>query len=329
MTAEHMSARRAPLLEARGLTRHYHLSRGLLRGTALVRALDGVSFSLAPSQTLAVVGESGCGKSTLARQVTMIETPTAGALLLDGADVAHADRAQRKRLRPQVQMVFQNPYASLNPRRTVGALLEEPLVIHRGGAASDRRAQALAMMEKVGLRREHYGRYPHMFSGGQRQRIAVARALMLGPRLVVADEPISALDVSIQAQVLNLLLDLQQELGIAYLFIAHNLQVVRHIADTVMVMYLGKAVEQGPKAAIFAQPLHPYTQALLASTPSLERARRTRATVVAAEPPSPLESGTGCAFRARCPRAVDRCAEEIPQPRTIGSITVACHRADE
>ena len=259
----------APLLEARDLTRHYHLSRGLLRGTAVVRALDGVSFSLAPSQTLAVVGESGCGKSTLARQVTMIETPTAGALLLDGADVAHADRTERKRLRPQVQMVFQNPYASLNPRRTVGALLEEPLAIHRRGTAADRRARALAMMEKVGLRREHYGRYPHMFSGGQRQRIAVARALMLGPRLVVADEPISALDVSIQAQVLNLLLDLQQELEIAYLFIAHNLQVVRHIADNVMVMYLGKAVEQGPKAAIFTQPLHPYTQALLASTPSI------------------------------------------------------------
>jgi dipeptide transport system ATP-binding protein len=319
----------APLLEARGLTRHYHVSRGLLRGTAVVRALDGVSVSLAPSQTLAVVGESGCGKSTLARQVTMIETPTAGALLLDGADVAHADRTQRKRLRPQVQMVFQNPDASLNPRRTVGALLEEPLAIHRRGTAADRRAHALAMMEKVGLRREHYGRYPHMFSGGQRQRIAVARALMLGPRLVVADEPISALDVSIQAQVLNLLLDLQQELEIAYLFIAHNLQVVRHIADTVMVMYLGKAVEQGPKAAIFAQPLHPYTQALLASTPSIERARRTRAPGVAAEPPSPLEARAGCAFRARCPRAVERCAAEVPQPRTIGAITVACHRAGE
>ena len=318
-----------PLLEARDLTRHYQVSRGLLRGTALVRALDGVSFSLAPSQTLAVVGESGCGKSTLARQVTMIEAPTTGALLLDGADVAHADRAQRKRLRPQVQMVFQNPYASLNPRRTVGALLEEPLTIHRRGAAADRRARALAMMQKVGLRREHYGRYPHMFSGGQRQRIAVARALMLGPRLVVADEPISALDVSIQAQVLNLLLDLQQELDIAYLFIAHNLQVVRHIADNVMVMYLGKAVEQGPKGAIFAQPLHPYTQALLASTPSIGRARRTRVAVAPAEPPSPLEARTGCAFRARCPRAVARCAEEVPQPRTIGAITVACHRAGE
>jgi dipeptide transport system ATP-binding protein len=198
------------LLEARNLARHYRVSKGFLRGTVLVRALDGVSFELAQGRTLAVVGESGCGKSTLARQVTMVEAPTSGELLLDGRDFAHADRALRQRLRPDVQMVFQNPYASLNPRRTVGALLEEPLDIHRRGTRRERRDKALAIMDKVGLRREHYGRYPHMFSGGQRQRIAVARALMLDPRLVVADEPISALDVSIQAQVLNLLLDLQQ-----------------------------------------------------------------------------------------------------------------------
>ena len=317
------------LLEARDLVRHYRVSKGFLRGTMLVRALDGVSFDLAQGRTLAVVGESGCGKSTLARQVTMIETPTAGALLLDGQDVAHADRALRRRLRPQVQMVFQNPFASLNPRRTVGALLEEPLEIHRRGTRGERRERALAIMGKVGLRREHYGRYPHMFSGGQRQRIAVARALMLDPRLVVADEPTSALDVSIQAQVLNLLLDLQQELGIAYLFIAHNLQVVRHIADAVLVMYLGKAVEQGPKDAIFARPLHPYTQALFASTPSLGRARRTAAATAPSEPPSPLDTISGCAFRTRCPRAIARCAIEVPAPATIGSITVACHRAGE
>ena len=318
-----------PLLEARGLARHYRISRGFMRGTTLVRALDGISFTLQQGKTLAVVGESGCGKSTLARQVTMIETPTSGALLIDGADVAHADSVTRKRLRPQVQMVFQNPYASLNPRRTVGALLEEPLVIHRRGSARERRDRALAIMAKVGLRREHYDRYPHMFSGGQRQRIAVARALMLDPRLVVADEPISALDVSIQAQVLNLLLDLQQEFRIAYLFIAHNLQVVRHIADTVVVMYLGKAVEQGSKEAIFARPLHPYTQALLASTPSLTRARRVRSAIPTAEPPSPLEAVTGCAFRTRCPRAIARCAVEVPLPATIGATTVACHRANE
>jgi len=319
----------ATLLEARDLVRHYRVSKGFLRGTMLVRALDGVSFELVQGRTLAVVGESGCGKSTLARQVTMIETPTAGALLLDGQDVAHADRALRGRLRPQVQMVFQNPYASLNPRRTVGALLEEPLEIHRRGARRERRERALAIMDKVGLRREHYGRYPHMFSGGQRQRIAVARALMLDPRLVVADEPTSALDVSIQAQVLNLLLDLQQEFGIAYLFIAHNLQVVRHIADAVLVMYLGKAVEQGPKEAIFARPLHPYTQALFASTPNLGRARRIVDAAAPSEPPSPLDAISGCAFRTRCPRAIERCAIEVPASTTIGSITVACHRAAE
>ena len=319
----------ATLLEARDLVRHYRVSKGFLRGTMLVRALDGVSFELVQGRTLAVVGESGCGKSPLARQVTMIETPTAGALLLDGQDVAHADRALRGRLRPQVQMVFQNPYASLNPRRTVGALLEEPLEIHRRGTRRERRERALAIMDKVGLRREHYGRYPHMFSGGQRQRIAVARALMLDPRLVVADEPTSALDVSIQAQVLNLLLDLQQEFGIAYLFIAHNLQVVRHIADAVRVMYLGKAVEQGPKEAIFARPLHPYTQALFASTPNLGRARRIVDAAAPSEPPSPLDAISGCAFRTRCPRAIERCAIEVPAPTTIGSITVACHRAAE
>ncbi|HSC98672.1 MAG TPA: dipeptide ABC transporter ATP-binding protein [Casimicrobiaceae bacterium] len=320
---------RAPLLEARELARHYRVSRGFMRGSIDVRALDGVSFTLAHGKTLAVVGESGCGKSTLARQVTMIETPTAGSLLLEGADVAHADRAARKRLRPRVQMVFQNPYASLNPRRTVGALLEEPLVIHRRGSPRERREKALAILHKVGLRREHYARYPHMFSGGQRQRIAVARALMLDPPLVVADEPISALDVSIQAQVLNLLLDLQQELAIAYLFIAHNLQVVRHIADTVLVMYLGKAVEQGAKDAIFARPLHPYTQALLASTPSLGRARQVRRDAPAAEPPSPLDRVAGCAFRTRCVRAIARCAVDTPVARTIGGVMVACHRAEE
>ncbi|MGH8713910.1 MAG: dipeptide ABC transporter ATP-binding protein, partial [Casimicrobiaceae bacterium] len=249
----------APLLQAERLTRYYAVSRGALRAKGIVRALDGVSFTVRAGETLAVVGESGCGKSTLARQVTMIERPTSGALRLGGADVAQADRATLKRLRPTVQMIFQNPYASLNPRKKIGTLLEEPLAINAGGDATARRAAAQAMMTKVGLRPEHYRRYPHMFSGGQRQRIAVARALMLGPRLVVADEPISALDVSIQAQVLNLMMDLQQDMGIAYLFISHNLQVVRHIADAVAVMYLGKIVEYGPKAGVFARPAHPYT----------------------------------------------------------------------
>jgi dipeptide transport system ATP-binding protein len=262
------------LLEARALTRHYRLPGGYWAKRGVVRALDGVSFTLREGRTLAVVGESGSGKSTLARQVTMVETPTSGELLLDGRDVAHATRAERRALRPQVQMVFQNPFASLNPRRTVRALLEEPLAIQHRGSREERREAALAMLAKVGMRPEHLGRYPHMFSGGQRQRIAVARALMLNPRLVVADEPISALDASTQAQVLNLLADLQQEFGVAYLFIAHNLQVVRLIADDVIVMHLGRAVEQGPKEAIFENPRHPYTKTLLASTPSIHRRRR-------------------------------------------------------
>ena len=264
------------LLQAIDLKKHYPVKKGFFAPERLVKALDGVSFSLERGKTLAVVGESGCGKSTLGRLLTMIETPTGGELYYQGQDLLKHDPQAQKLRRQKIQIVFQNPYGSLNPRKKVGQILEEPLLINSSLSREARREKALAMMAKVGLRTEHYGRYPHMFSGGQRQRIAVARALMLRPRLVVADEPISALDVSIQAQVLNLLLDLQQELGVAYLFIAHNLQVVRHIADDVMVMYLGKAVEQGRKEAIFAHPKHPYTRALLASTPSLRRGRPTR-----------------------------------------------------
>jgi dipeptide transport system ATP-binding protein len=226
-------------------------------------------------------------------------------------------------------MVFQNPYASLNPRKKVGTLLEEPLAINSDLDAGARQEAARAMMARVGLRPEHYSRYRHMFSGGQRQRIAVARALMLHPRLVVADEPVSALDVSIQAQVLNLLMDLQRDLGMAYLFISHNLQVVRHIADTVLVMYLGKIVEDGPKDAIFARPAHPYTRALLASTPSLGgRARRERI-VLEGELPSPLRPPSGCAFHTRCPHAIARCRSETPALEPLGAVRVACLRAAE
>jgi len=319
------------LLEARTLSRHYTLSRGLFRAQGLVRALDGVSFTLLDGETLAVVGESGCGKSTLARAVTMIERPTSGGLRLDGTDVVAADRGTLKRLRPLVQMVFQNPYASLNPRKKVGTLLEEPLQINTELDPAARSDAARAMMAKVGLRAEHYHRYPHMFSGGQRQRIAVARALMLHPRLVVADEPLSALDVSIQAQVLNLLMDLQRDLGIAYLFISHNLQVVRHIADAVLVMYLGKIVEEGPKGAIFARPAHPYTRALLASTPSLggQGAPRRQRIVLKGELPSPLAPPAGCAFHTRCPHAVERCRSEVPALEALRDVRVACHRAAE
>ncbi|MDQ6917633.1 MAG: dipeptide ABC transporter ATP-binding protein [Pseudomonadota bacterium] len=350
-----MTSAAAPLLEARALARHYAVSRGPFRPKGLVRALDGVSFSVSEGETLAIVGESGCGKSTLARQVTMIERPTSGELRLGGDDVAHADRATLQRLRPQVQMVFQNPYASLNPRKQVMTLLEEPLAINSSLSAAARRDAARAMMARVGLRPEHERRYPHMFSGGQRQRIAVARALMLHPRLLVADEPVSALDVSIQAQVLNLLMDLQQDMGIAYLFISHNLQVVRHIAEKVAVLYLGKIVESGPKALVFSRPAHPYTRALLASTPSLrstsrrraghaavthaEAARQTSAPGIAAlqrtgtalkgEPPSPLHPPSGCAFHGRCPYAIERCRIEAPLLESFDGALVACHRVAE
>ncbi|HTR57148.1 MAG TPA: dipeptide ABC transporter ATP-binding protein [Casimicrobiaceae bacterium] len=319
----------APLLETRALSRHYVISRGLFRAKGLVRALDGVSFTLRDRETLAVVGESGCGKSTLARAVTMIERPTSGALELAGTDVIGADRATLKRLRPLVQMVFQNPYASLNPRKKVGTLLEEPLAINTDLAPAQRREAARAIMAKVGLRPEHYHRYPHMFSGGQRQRIAVARALMLQPRLVVADEPLSALDVSIQAQVLNLLMDLQRDLGIAYLFISHNLQVVRHIADTVLVMYLGKVVEEGAKEAIFTRPAHPYTRALLASTPSLGGKAGRERLGVKGELPSPLNPPAGCTFHTRCPHAIERCRSDVPLLEPFGMVRVACLRAAE
>jgi dipeptide transport system ATP-binding protein len=231
------------VMEARDLTRHYAIGGGLFSRKATVRAVEGVSFTLRRGQTLAVVGESGCGKSTLARVATLLEPPTGGQILLDGVDVA--DAAGRRRARLGVQMVFQNPYGSLNPRKTVGAILEEPLAINSRGDARAREAASRAMMAKVGLRHDQFGRYPHMFSGGQRQRIAIARALMLNPQVVVADEPVSALDVSIQAQVLNLLMDLQDEFRLAYLFISHDLSVVRHIAAEVMVMYCGRPVEGG------------------------------------------------------------------------------------
>jgi dipeptide transport system ATP-binding protein len=236
------------VLQARDLTRYYDVAQGFLKPAAQVKALNGVSFELQAGKTLAVVGESGCGKSTLARQLTLIEPPTSGSLLLEGQDAATAGKAELKAMRTKVQMVFQNPYASLNPRQKIGTQLGEPLAINTSLSASEREERVRAMMTRVGLRPEHYYRYPHMFSGGQRQRIAIARAMMLNPKIVVADEPTSALDVSIQAQVLNLFMDLQEEFNTAYVFISHNLAVVEHVADDLMVMYLGRAVEVVPRA---------------------------------------------------------------------------------
>ena len=295
------------VLEAKDLRREYDVRRGMFGGHATVKALAGVSFTLEAGKTLAVVGESGSGKSTLARLLTMIEEPTSGQLWIHGVDVARADAATRKRLRRDVQIVFQNPYGSLNPRKTVGATLEEPLLVNTSMSAAERAAAARDMMAKVGLRPEHYARYPHMFSGGQRQRIAIARALMLRPKVVVLDEPVSALDVSIRAQVLKLLADLQQELQLAYVFVSHDLSVVKHIADRVMVVYLGRVVEVGTRDAVFNAPEHPYTRALLSATPIADPRARKQRIILVGELPSPFDPPPGCPFNPRCPLVRDRC----------------------
>jgi dipeptide transport system ATP-binding protein len=317
----------APVVVADNLKRVYEVRRGLFKEPGRLQAVGGISFTIQPGKTLAVVGESGCGKSTLARMVTLIEKPTEGRLKLDGVDAVNPPPHEAKRLRRTVQFVFQNPYGSLNPRKKVGAILEEPLIINTKLSGAERAARAREMMAKVGLRPEHYGRYPHMFSGGQRQRIAIARALMLNPKLVVADEPVSALDVSIQAQVLNLLADLQAEMGLAYLFISHDLGVVRHIAHDLLVMYLGHAVEHGPKERVYARPLHPYTRALLASTPGITGVKRERI-VLKGELPSPLNPPMGCVFSTRCPFVTERCKVERPPLRPLDGRMVACHYAD-
>jgi len=317
------------VLTARDLTRHYEIAQGLFKPHALVRALNGVSFDLQAGKTLAVVGESGCGKSTLARALTLIEEPTSGSLQIAGHEVKGANHETRKQLRRDVQMVFQNPYASLNPRQKIGDQLAEPLVINTSLSRVERRERVQAMMKQVGLRPEHYQRYPHMFSGGQRQRIALARAMMLRPKVLVADEPTSALDVSIQAQVLNLFMDLQQEFGTAYVFISHNLAVVRHVADDVLVMYLGRPAEMGPADKLYERPLHPYTQALLSATPAIHPDPDKPKIKIQGELPNPLNPPSGCAFHKRCPYATERCKTEVPELRLLDERQVACHHAEQ
>ncbi|MCA3559458.1 MAG: ABC transporter ATP-binding protein [Aestuariivirga sp.] len=313
------------VVTARGLARYYTVSRGAFSGSATLKALDGASFTIERGKTLAVVGESGCGKSTLARLVTMIETPTSGSLNIGGEEIVGASAATLKALRSRVQIVFQNPYGSLNPRQKIGHALEEPLLVNTTMGAKERSGKAREMMASVGLRPEHYDRYPHMFSGGQRQRIAIARALMLNPELLVLDEPVSALDVSIQAQVLNLLADLQERLNLAYLFISHDLSVVRHIANDVMVMYLGRAVEHGPRDAVFGNPQHPYTKALLSATPQPNPERKRERIVLTGELPSPLNPPSGCTFHTRCPWAFEPCAHLNPALLAQDGSLVACH----
>ena len=307
------------VLEGRALTRFYPISRGPLRRGDVVKALNGADFKLQAGKTLAIVGESGCGKSTLARLITMIEEPSSGELLIDGKP-ASAGRETRR----AVQIIFQDPFGSLNPRHKVGRILEEPLLLNTDDSSAVRRRKAEAMMERVGLRPEHYDRYPHMFSGGQRQRIAIARALMLQPRVLVLDEPVSALDLSIQAQVLNILTDLQEEFGLAYVFISHDLSVVRHIADDVMVMYLGKVVEHGPATELFASPRHPYTLALLSATPIADPTHEKHRITLAGELPSPLDPPPGCPFHPRCWKAEAICRQEVPQ-LDDQKVRAACH----
>ncbi|WP_394124976.1 peptide ABC transporter ATP-binding protein [Psychrobacter nivimaris] len=315
------------VLKADNLHKHYPVSQGLGKAKAYVKALNGVSFELEAGKTLAVVGESGCGKSTLARQLTLIESPTHGELFINDEGTAGYSRKALKELRTEIQMVFQNPYGSLNPRHTIGYQLTEPLDIHTKLSKEEKRDKINEMMRHVGLRPEHAGRYPHMFSGGQRQRIALARAMMLNPKIVVADEPTSALDVSIQAQVLNLFMDLQDEYLTAYVFISHNLSVVRHVADDVMVMYLGQAVEHGPKEAIYNAPKHPYTIALLAAAPTVNGHKNDL--TLQGELPSPLNPPSGCALHKRCPYAKQQCSEVEPQLREWDGRLVACLRLEE
>lgn len=316
------------VLQAKGLTRDYAVKRGVFTKQAIVHALADVSFDLESGKTLAVVGESGSGKSTLARLITMIETPTAGALTINGVDLSTASAADRKALRREVQIVFQNPYGSLNPRQTIGDALEEPLIVNTSLSRADRQKAVAEMMRRVGLRPEFADRYPHMFSGGQRQRIAIARALMLRPKILVLDEPVSALDVSIRAQVLNLLAELQQEFGLAYLFISHDLSVVRHIADRVMVIYLGHAVEVASRDVLFANPQHPYTRALLSATPVADPHHKKERIVLQGEMPSPFNPPSGCAFHPRCPLAMRECSERAPELEEKQSRLVACFAAE-
>jgi dipeptide transport system ATP-binding protein len=318
----------APILEAHDLVKHYEVARGMFSAPGMVQAVAGISFTLEEKKTLAVVGESGSGKSTLARMLTLIEPPTAGRLSIAGTDVTEAAGHRLKLLRSTIQMVFQNPYGSLNPRQTIRKTLEEPLLVNTPMPAAERRAAAEDMLSRVGLRPEHADRYPHMFSGGQRQRIAIARALMLRPKIIVLDEPVSALDVSVRAQVLNLLSDLQQEFSLAYVFVSHDLSVVRHIADEVLVMYLGGVAEHATKEALFAEPRHPYTRALLSATPMADPAHKKERIVLSGELPSPFDPPSGCVFHPRCPIAFDRCRVEKPAVTGVAGHLAACHAAE-
>ncbi len=324
-----------PLLEVRDLTKHFPVVRGAIfrRQVGSVRAVDGISFSIRPNETLGLVGESGCGKTTTGNAVLQLETPTSGDVIFEGRNLVELPIAEQRRARRHMQMIFQDPFGSLNPRMSVGKIIEEPLGVHKiGDSRQERRDRVAELLRLVGLSPNHSVRYPHEFSGGQRQRIALARALAVQPTFLVCDEPVSALDVSIQAQIINLFLDLQDQLGVAYLFISHDLKVVRQISDRIAVMYLGKIVELAPGADLYSHPLHPYSRALLSAVPVPDpdiEANRERI-ILAGDVPSPVDPPSGCRFHPRCPWAVERCSVEDPAEREIlPGRFVACHFAED
>jgi oligopeptide transport system ATP-binding protein len=320
------------LLRLDALRMHFPITRGMFRRqVGTIRAVDGISFDIARGKTLGLVGESGCGKSTAGRTILRLYDPTDGRIVFDGREITGMAGETLRRLRPRMQMIFQDPQACLNPRMTVGSIVAEPLAEHGAARARERRERIRELLAAVGLNPKFADRYPHEFSGGQRQRIGIARAIALNPDFIVCDEPIAALDVSIQAQVVNLLQDLQEKLGLTYLFISHDLSMVRHIADRVAVMYLGKVVELAPRHALYTAPLHPYTQALLSAVPipAPEAERKRERIILKGDVPSPANPPSGCRFRTRCPVAFDRCAVEEPAWRKVeGERWVACHRVE-
>ena len=315
------------LLEVRNLCKYFPVKKGVFaRVSDWVRAVDGVSFEIRKGETLGLVGESGCGKTTTGRTILRLMEPTSGEAIFNGASIFQLQDEELRKIRKQMQIIFQDPYGSLNPRMTVGGIVMEGMVAHDLYSRPERVDKAMRLLERVGLEREHFYRYPHEFSGGQRQRIGIARALAVEPEFIVCDEPVSALDVSIQAQIINLLTDLKGEFGLSYLFVAHDLSVVEHISDRVAVMYLGRIVEQAPTEEIFVSPLHPYTQALLSSVPSMEPGERKKRQTLPGDVPSPLHPPSGCAFHPRCPEAMEVCRNEAPPMiAKSGEHLVSCH----
>ncbi len=310
-----------PLLEVRDVAKHFELPHG-----SLLKAVDGVSFTVHKGETVGVVGESGCGKSTLGKTLLRLYEPTAGEALLDATDIFKLGPSELKATRRKMQMVFQDPFSSLNPRRSAASIIEQPLVIHAMGTKRERQERVDALMQEVGLDVRYRNRYPHQFSGGQRQRVGIARALALNPELVICDEAVSALDVSVQAQVINLLLDLQQKYGLTYIFIAHDLSVVEFISDRILVMYLGRVVEDAPKRELVAKRLHPYTQALFLASPVMDPDLRGKKATVTGDLPSPINPPSGCHFHPRCPHATAKCKEVYPERKEVapGHFT-SCH----